>query len=81
MMELFPFKGTMELQVCQANNQTMVIPRGAPPSSSPCFCFSLREESKSKSMFGTGNTETEIAISKIVLREKEREIQNNSWRL
>ncbi len=62
--------GTSSL-VCQANNQTMVIPCGAPPSSSPCFCFSLREESKSKSMFGTGNTETETAISKTVLGERD----------
>jgi hypothetical protein len=62
--------GTSSL-VCQANNQTMVIPCGAPPSSSPCF--SMREESKSKSMCGTGNTETETAISKTVLGERERE--------
>jgi hypothetical protein len=64
--------GTSSL-VRQANNQTMVIPCGAPPSSSPCFCFSLREESKSKSMCGTGNTETETAISKTVLGERERD--------
>jgi hypothetical protein len=64
--------GTSSL-VCQANNQTMVIPCGAPPSSSPCFSMREKSKSKSKSMRGTGNTETETAISKTVLGERERE--------
>jgi len=71
--------GTSSL-VCQENNQTMVMPCGALPSSSPCF-FSMREESKSKSMCGTGNTETETAITVLGERERKREIQKSSWRL
>jgi len=64
--------GTSSL-VCQENNQTMVMPCGALPSSSPCFFFNEGGKQKQKHVWDWKHRDRDSHNSSWREREKERD--------